>query len=146
MKLITTGLSMGVPKGWSDRTLATLIGPVGRTGFAANVIVSREVVAAGTDAEQYARGQLKLMQAQVKDLKVVDERPATVQGQAAFQRLQRFASDGRQLQQAQTFVVSGGVAFVLTYSAALEDFDAHLPALREVMASVELFDAEKARL
>jgi hypothetical protein len=146
MKTIGQGFTLALPSRWVDRTLTTLVAPVGRTGFAANIVITHELVSAGQTAAAYARAQLSVVKAQLPFLEVVDERAVQLQALPAFQRLQRFYAEGHQVQQAQTFIVSGARAYVITYSATVEEFDAGLPALREVTDTFKLFDPEGGAL
>jgi hypothetical protein len=140
VKLIANGFSTDVPAGWEDRTLTTLVGPTGSGGFAANVVVTRERVEAGVGLEAYARAQLQATSAEIPGLEVLDERPATLDGGPAFQRLQRFSAGGRRIQQAQTYRLAAGVAFVITCSAQQEDFDSNLASFERIVRSFRFFD------
>lgn len=146
MKLISNGFVTALPEGWEDRSMITLVGPAGGAGFAPNVVVMRQRVAPQTGVEDYARQQRAATEAEIPGLEVLDERAALVGGAPAFQRLQRFAAQGRLLQQAQTYVLGDGVVFVLTCTATLEQFDEQIPHFRSVVENFRLFDAEAADL
>lgn len=142
MKTIGQGFALTLPAGWADRTMTTLVGPTGRSGFATNIIITQEPVAQGLTSADYARSQLQIARAQMPFLEIVDERSLPLNGAMAFQRLQRFYAEGHHVQQAQTYIVSGLRAFVITYSAAMAEFDSGLPALRQVTETFHLFDPE----
>ena len=121
----------------------TLVGPRGAKGFSANLIVTREALGEAIDVADYAGRQLAEIEAALDSVTVLDERAITHRGAPGFQRLHRFKADGDWVQQAQTFVLSRGVVWVATCSAALQDFDALAPAFRQMVDSLEVVpDAE----
>jgi hypothetical protein len=122
--------------------MTTLVGPVSRGGFAANVVVVRERRTPGLRIEDYASAQRRGTAAELPGLEVFDERSVTLHGMPAFQRLQRFTAGGRRIQQAQTFLLGPKAILALTFSAELEDFDSQLPALRQITESLRLFDPD----
>ena len=151
MRLIANGFVTDLPEGWEDRSMITLVGAAGATGatgatgFAPNVVIMRQRVAPQTNIEAYAREQRAATEAEIDDLEVIDERAATVGGAPAFQRLQRFSAQGRRLQQAQTYVLGDRVVFILTCTAALEQFNDHIAHFRRVVDNFRLFNPESAR-
>ena len=146
MRLIGNGFATEVPAGWQDRSMVTLIGPTSATGFAANVVVVREDIGPRRSVEEYASRQRQAMESQIDGLEILDERPARINGAAAYQRLQRFASQGHRVQQAQTFILADGIVFAVTCTASLEDFDKHLDAFRRVVDSFQCFDPRTVAL
>lgn len=146
MKIIANGFTTIVPDGWDDRTMTTLVGSVGASGFAANIVVTRERVDARMSVEDYAAGQREAMLAEIPELEILDERPTSISGAPAFQRLQRFTIEGEQLQQAQTFVLANGIIFVITMTTTIADFDKQIPALRSVTDNLRFFDSEAAQI
>ncbi len=131
MKFIANGFTTDLPDDWQDRSMITLVGPP-RDGFAPNAVIMREPVGPRVSIEDYAREQREAALAEIPGLEIIDERPTRVNGCAAFQRLQRFSAQGRMLQQTQTFVLAKGLVFVITCTAALEHFDASIPAFRRL--------------
>ena len=146
MRLIGNGFVTDAPAGWQDRSIITIAGPTSETGFAANVVILREQVGSRQSIEEYARRQREAMEAQIAGLEVLDERPARINGDAAYQRLQRFEAQGHRLQQSQTFILSGGTMFAVTCTASLEDFNNHLAAFRRVVDSFQCFDPRTVTL
>lgn len=146
MKVIANGFIVDLPAGWDDRTLITLAGPVGASSFIANVVVTRERVPAQTAIEDYAQAQLTAMKEEMPTLEILDERATKLNGVPAFQRLQRFTIEGQQLQQAQTFLLAGGLIFVVTGTAAIADFDNQIPAFRQIVETFRLFDPEASTI
>lgn len=133
MKFTANDFTTDLPDGWQDRSMLTLVGPADGSGFAPNVVIMREPVSPRTSIEDYAREQHALARAEIPDLEVLDERPTTVNSAPAYQRLQRFTARGRRLQQAQTYVLSDRVVFVITCTAPLDNFDSQIPAFRRVV-------------
>lgn len=120
-----------LPAGWSDRSMITLVGATGASGIAANIVVTRQQIDNQTSIEDYAEAQKQMMMREIEHVEILDERPTTVNGAPAFQRLQRFEAENFQVQQAQTFVLGADSVFVITGTAALEDFNKITGAVRE---------------
>ena len=130
-----------LPAGWLDRSLISLVKPSGESDFAANVVVLRDEVAPDRSVADYAREQLTAIRPQLEDFELLDERPATIQGKSAYQTLQRFSSNGKLLQQAQTYILSGNTIFAFTCTALIEEFNQTIPDLREIMDNLS-FETE----
>ncbi len=62
----------------------------------------------------------------------------TMNNAPAFQRLQRFQIEDLYVQQAQTFILGGGSVFVITGTAAVEDFNEIIGAIREFTENFQL--------
>jgi hypothetical protein len=133
MKFVANGFTTEMPEGWQDRSMITLVNTAGEAGFAPNAVIMREPVSPRTSIEDYAAQQRLLTIREIPDLEVLDERPATVNGAPAFQRLQRFESQGRRLQQAQTYVLGDSMVFVITCTATLEQFNQNISAFRHIV-------------
>jgi hypothetical protein len=128
-----------LPAGWADRSMITLIGATGASGVAANIVVTREAIGvARLSIEDYAETQKQAMAAEIPHLQILDERPATVAGAPAFQRLQRFEIENLTIQQAQTFVLAKDAVYVITGTAAIEDFNGIIGAVREFTENFRL--------
>ena len=138
MRFIANGWTTELPAGWDDRSVITLVGPTDASGFAVNVVVTREQVDFATSVEDYAYEQSAAMYGEVEGYEVLDERSTTVDGAPAVQRLHRFDIEGAELQQVQTFVLGDGVVFVITGTATVADFDANIEAFRGVVEAFSL--------
>jgi hypothetical protein len=137
-KVISTDWSAAMPKGWEDRTMATLVGPVSDDGFASNIVVTREKLEDATTVEEYAKIQADLMREEIDGVELMDERSIEINGLPAFQRLQRFAIDDQVVQQVQTFIMGDNVIYAITGSASVEDFNGSIPAFKKFVESFEL--------
>lgn len=140
MKFNANNWNSVLPDGWSDRSMITLVGATGASGIAANIVVTREAVDNRTSIEDYAERQKQLMMREVERIEILDERATTVNNAPAFQRLHRFQVENLQIQQAQTFILGGGSVFVITGTAALEDFNNIIDAVREFTENFQLTD------
>lgn len=138
MKITANGFTTEVPDEWDDRTMQTFVGPTGRAGFAANIVITRERVAASTKIEDYAAQQRLAVEAEVPTLEILDERVTTINNAPAFQRLQRFTIEDYHLQQAQTFISAGEVVFVITSTSEVADFDQQIPAFRRIVENFRI--------
>lgn len=127
-----------LPGGWTDRSMITLVGATGAAGVAANIVVTREEVDGQTSIEDYAETQKQLMFQEVERIEILDERATTLNDAPAFQRLQRFQIEDLSIQQAQTFILGGGSVFVITGTAAVEDFNDIIGAVREFTENFQL--------
>ena len=130
-QIIANGWKADLPDGWEDRSMITLVGETDASGFAANIIVTRQKIDAPTSIREYAAGQAEMMRAEIENLQILDERAIELDGAEAFQRLQRFSVDGAQIiQQVQTFFLAGETIFAVTGTATLEAFDRSIPKRR----------------
>jgi len=127
-----------LPDGWVDRSMITLVGATGAAGIAANIVVTREEIDGQTSIEDYAETQKQLMTKEIERVEILDERATTVNKAPAFQRLQRFQIEDLYIQQAQTFILGSGSVFVITGTAAIEDFDKIINAVREFTENFQL--------
>jgi hypothetical protein len=140
-KFIANGWTADLPEGWEDRSMITLVGATDASGFAANIIVTRQRVEPETNIEEYARIQSEMMQNEVGALQILDRRAIEIGGLPSFQCLQRFESgDGRTIQQVQTFFLNNETVYTITGTAALENFDGSIPAFKKF---VETFKFDK---
>jgi hypothetical protein len=140
MKLIANRFTFETQSGWEDRSVISVMGPVSAKGFAANVVVVHEKISSRESLEEYAGRQRQAMQARFPDIEVVDERAVRINGMAAVQRLQRFRSEGHDIQQVQTFLLAGGFIYTLSGTAALEEFDRHIQAFRQAVETFRVFE------
>ncbi|MBC7796469.1 MAG: DcrB-related protein [Pyrinomonadaceae bacterium] len=137
MEFNSNGWKTVLPEGWEDRSMITLVGATGNSGFASNIVVTRQRVEAKTSIEDYAQTQKEATMREIPNLQILDERPTTVNGAPAFQRLQRFQAEQFAIQQAQTFILFNQTVFIITGTATIEDFNAAVPAFRQFTASFE---------
>ena len=138
-KMIANGWTADLPSGWEDRSMITLVGETDASGFASNIVVTRQRVDAGTSVEDYAAVQADMMNAEIENLQVLDERAIEVNGVESFQRLHRFPIDGGQIiQQVQTFFLAGDTVFAITGTATLEAFDRSIPAFKQFVETFQI--------
>ncbi|MBA4185164.1 MAG: DcrB-related protein [Acidobacteria bacterium] len=138
MKFTANKWKSVLPDGWVDRSMITLVGATGAAGIAANIVVTREEIDGQTSIEDYAETQKQLMTKEIERVEILDERATTVNKAPAFQRLQRFQIEDLYIQQAQTFILGSGSVFVITGTAAIEDFDKIINAVREFTENFQL--------
>jgi hypothetical protein len=137
-KIISTDWSADLPKGWEDRTMVTLVGPISEDGFASNIVVTREKLEQATTVEEYAKVQADLMREELDGVELMDERAIEINGLPSFQRLQRFAIDDQIVQQVQTFILGDDFIYAITGSSSVEDFNASIPAFKKFVETFEL--------
>jgi hypothetical protein len=132
-KFVANGFATELPENWADRSVITLLSTIAPSGFATNVVVLREEIAAQTSIEEYAKEQIALSKQQVENFRLLDQRPVSIQGKPAYQTLQRFTANQREIQQAQTFILIHQTILAFTFTALLNEFDSSIPAFREIM-------------
>lgn len=132
MKFIANGFTTELPDAWQDRSMITLVGPP-KNGFAPNVVIMREEIPLTLSIEEYAKRQRDAATAEIPGIEVIDERPTVVNGAPAFQRLHRFATQGRTLQQAQTYILGRGVVFAITCTATIDNFNESIPSFQQIV-------------
>jgi hypothetical protein len=138
-KFTANGWTADLPNGWEDRSMITIVGETDASGFASNIIVTRQKVEAGTNLEDYAAVQSDLMRSEIESLQILDERATEIGGATAFQRLQRFAASETQIiQQVQTYFLHENIIFVITGTATLEAFDRAIPAFKEFVETFRI--------
>jgi hypothetical protein len=137
-KVISADWSASMPKGWEDRTMVTLVGPVSDDGFASNIVVTREKLEGSTTVEEYAKVQADLLRDEIEGVELMDERSIEINGLPAFQRLQRFAIEDQFVQQVQTFIMGDEIIYAITGSSSVEDFNASIPAFKKFVETFEL--------
>jgi hypothetical protein len=142
MKVLGSGFVSNLPRGWEDRSLITLVGPTSYGGFAANVIIARERAGPGFTMEESARRQLDALENEVGSVNIVYERPTSINGATALERLQRFHAEGREIEQLQTFIVNDGMLFTVICTAESDEFVRHREAFRSVIESFHCYDPE----
>lgn len=119
-----------MPNGWEDGSMITLVGAVGTTGFAPNIVVTRDAVESSTSVQEFAETQKKILQQEINGVIILDERTATINGADAVQFLQRIPIEGQTIQQVQTFVQGDNRIYCITGTAAVEDFNNSVNAFK----------------
>lgn len=124
------GWTSEMPAGWEDRSTITIIGETDESGFASNIVVTRQNFDSSMTLAEYAKEQAELMGSEVDVLQILDEREIEINDTPAFQRLQRFSVQHKIIQQVQTFFQRQETIFAVTGSASVESFDKAIPAFK----------------
>jgi hypothetical protein len=140
MKLTNNGWNGELPEGWDDRSMITLTGPIDEKGFMANIVVTRDFIEPNMSIEEYAQTQREAMDNEISNVEVLDERPTTLNGKPAFQRLQRFSLEDQTIQQVQTFVLGNEIVFAITGTSSIETFNNSINAFKKFTESFEVVD------
>lgn len=130
-KFVANGWTAALPAGWEDRSMITLVGATDGSGFAANIVVTRQQVAPAASIEEFAELQAEMMRREIESVEVLDERAIKINNSPSYQRLQRFTADGLPIQQVQTFILSDNIIYAITGTASLEAFDRTIPAFKK---------------
>lgn len=138
-KIIANGWSADLPGGWEDRSMITLVGKTDASGFASNIVVTRQKLDHGISLEDYVAIQAEMMLGEIENLQILDERAIEINGVKAFQRLQRFSVNANQvIQQVQTFFLAGELVLTITGTATLEAFDRTIPAFKNFVETFRI--------
>ena len=141
MKFVANDFTTELPDMWQDRSMITLVGPP-KNGFASNVVIMREDIPLNLSIEDYALQQRKAALAEIPGIEIIDERPTKINGSPAFQRLHRFIAQGRQLQQAQTFILGHEVVFAITCTATVENFNESISSFQQIVNSFQIISKQ----
>jgi len=130
--------------GWQDRSTITLVGPTAADGFAANIVVTRQPVAAGTSATHFGQEQVEGLAKEVGEIQVQDKRTVQLKGRELYQQMHTFRVGEHLVKQVQTYLVGelGGetIGFVITGSASPAAFNNVMPMFKRFVETFETFD------
>lgn len=110
--------------------MITLVGPVGTSGFAANIVVTRDAAENKTNVRDFAQTQKNALLSELSGVTILDEREVKINEANGYQFLQRVPIEGQTIQQVQTFIESDNAIFCITGTAAVEDFNQSLNAFK----------------
>ena len=138
MKLTANDFTTAFPDEWEDRTIITLVAPFSLGNFAANCVITKTPVTDGESLEDFVKEQTEEMRRSLSGFQVLDYRTNTVNGLPGCQQLQRFQTENAILQQVQTYILAKQNIFVITGTADVENFNAHLAAFRQVVENFQI--------
>lgn len=138
-----SGYSLTIPDGWSVQrdflgadVIATL--ETGGIPLMANVVI--EPLPAGISLEEYFAASLELVGLLLPGYEEHDRGRETLNGVPALWLIYSWDMNGSRRTNLAYFVAQAGMGYVLTLTAAANDFDAALPIFRSIAASFR-FDA-----
>ena len=126
------------PDEWEDRSIITFAAPSQIGEFAANLVITRELVDIETSIEEYAFRQFDITQKEVPGLQIVTHENTTVGGRPAVEIVQRLSAHGLNLQQLQTFILLNEEICIITCTATVGNFNQFLPRFRKVLDSFQV--------
>jgi hypothetical protein len=134
------GFSVGLPDGWIDRSVVTLVAPLeDLDGGSPSLVVTREHVGAGVDARGLARLQhAALRESGVDSLAVVETDRTLVAGREALRRTYRWRYGTTGMRQRLWCLVHAEVRYTITASAPEHRFDEHVPQFDVAVAAFRL--------
>jgi hypothetical protein len=134
------GFSVGLPSGWVDRSVVTLVAPVqDPDGGSPSLVVTRDAVPDGTDARGLARlNHAALRASGIDGLVVVDTENVDVAGVQAVRRTYRWSYGLTGMRQRLWSLVAGDVGYTITASAPEHRFDEFAPAFDAAVAGFRL--------
>ncbi|MCK6590346.1 MAG: DUF1795 domain-containing protein [Polyangiaceae bacterium] len=132
--LIHHEYSVGLPEGWQDKTEVVLSGPM-NDGTCPTLTVTRIRLKVEQTLEQFAAYQLHGLGVQmaVKKTDILEEGETTLGGLPAFARVYNLRFFDKPLMQRQTYVVRGLVAYVVTETSTVDQFEDDRPLFNEML-------------
>lgn len=138
MRYQANDFTIETPDEWEDRSIITFAAPSLIGEFAANLVITRELVDTETSIEEYAYRQFDIAQQEVAGLQIVTHENTNVGGRPAVEILQRLSAHGLNLQQLQTFILLNGEICIITCTATIGNFNQFLPRFRKVLDSFQV--------
>lgn len=114
-------VSLGLPKGWVDRSVLTYIGPDGGEG-SPSLVVSRDQLG-DVPLGRYAAMQDAAVRAGFTGIEVLEDCETTVAGHPAVRRTYRWTLEGRTMRQRMWCLVLDGVGYSIVGTAPDAEFD-----------------------
>ena len=138
MRYQANDFTIETPDEWEDRSIITFAAPSQIGEFAANLVITRELVDIETSIEEYAYRQFDIAQKEVAGLQIVTQENTTVGGKPAVEIVQRLSAHGLNLQQLQTFILLNEEICIITCTATVGNFNQFLPRFRKVLDSFQV--------
>ena len=138
MRYQANDFTIETPDEWEDRSIITFAAPSLIGEFAANLVITRELVDIETSIEEYAYRQFDIAQKEVAGLQIVTQENTTVGGKPAVEIVQRLSAHGLNLQQLQTFIMLNEEICIITCTATVGNFNQFLPRFRKVLDSFQV--------
>jgi hypothetical protein len=138
MRYQANDFTIETPDEWQDRSIITFAAPSLIGEFAANLVITRELVDTETSIEEYAYRQFDIAQKEVAGLQIVTHENTIVGGKPAVEIIQRLSAHGLNLQQLQTFILLNEEICIITCTATVGNFNQFLPQFRKVLDSFQV--------
>ncbi len=138
MRYQANDFTIETPDEWEDRSIITFAAPRLIGEFAANLVITRELVDTETSIEEYAFRQFDIAQKEVAGLQIIAQENTTVGGRPAVEIVQRLSAHGLNLQQLQTFILLNEEICIITCTATVGNFNQFLPQFRKVLDSFQV--------
>jgi len=135
--------SVQPPSGWSPQLVAT--GPL-EGGFRPNLIALATPSLPGETAEQFAARTAGEASRNTVDYRIVQEGNATFGEVSGWLRRHTFLQGSTRIGQLQLYVVSGGVARILTFTHLADRLDGAVELAGEMFRSIRVLPMTPERL
>jgi hypothetical protein len=113
---------LGLPAGWTDRSVLTFVGPDDGEG-SPSLVVTRDELGEGLSIARYAGMQDAAVRAGFDGIELLEDRETTVAGHRAVRMTYRWSHSGRTMRQRIWCMVLDGVGYTIVASAADGAFD-----------------------
>lgn len=138
MKLTANDFTTAFPDEWEDRTMITLVAPFSLGKFAANCVITKTPVVPDETLEGFVEEQNEMMRQSLPSFQILDYRVNELNNLPSCQQLHRFQSENVVLQQVQTYILADQNIYVITGTADVENFNAHISAFRQVVENFQI--------
>lgn len=138
MQYQSNNFVLDIPDDWQDRSIISFAASVSPNEFAPNVVITKEITDAETSIEDYTNQQFNITQAEVPELKILDQQNINIGGRPAVQLIQKIGAHGLNLQQLQTFILGNAEIYVVTCTATAATFDQHLPRFQKIAQTFQV--------
>jgi hypothetical protein len=138
----TDAFALPLPEGWADRTVVTLAGPADHSGYAPNIVVTREVLCDHMGLGAFSQGWQTLLSDQVPVTPHGEVEQTEIAGRRANIRTVSWAAAGVHLTQIAFLFVEGELGYAIVGTCTHDRFGEFEPVFRQVAAGFKL--AEEA--
>jgi hypothetical protein len=113
---------LGLPEGWTDRSVLTYVGPDDGEG-SPSLVVTRDELGDGLTLGRYSGMQDAAVRAGFDGVELLEDRETTVAGHRAVRTTYRWTHNGRTMRQRVWCMVVDGTGYTIVASAADQAFD-----------------------
>jgi hypothetical protein len=113
---------LGLPEGWTDRSVLTYVGPDDGEG-SPSLVVTRDALGEGLTIARYAGMQDAAVRAGFDGIELLEDRETTVAGNRAVRMTYRWSHSDGTMRQRVWCMVLDGVGYTIVASAADDVFD-----------------------
>ena len=134
----TDAFALPLPEGWADRTVVTLAGPADASGYAPNIVVTREALCDHMGLGGFSQGWQALLADQVPVTPLAPVEHTEIAGRPANVRIVSWAAAGVRLTQIAFLFVDHEIGYAVVGTCTEDRFEEFEPVFRSVAAGFQL--------